>query len=405
MPTNPASPARHPLCPLTQFTWSLDLSGQNGNAPPWQGGVSESPAGLHVAGGIGGLLAMLDTKNNQESWDDVQHIYFHDANGNVGQVINVRAGSAFYGQAVARYEYYPFGGVLTFAIINGSSGQKNPFQFSTKYRDSETGLYYYGERYLLPRLGRWLNRDPIGEAGNAHLYQVTNNAPVSRVDPLGLCPWPWPGEEECETENQPPQLRPTGPPHRSLCDDGWEPFEGHGVADQKSGTAWLIDRVSSNDGTWWARWTRTSTYWRDVGLKVVGGCGQKLAGSFSVTLTESTNDGWGIGAGIKLWRLSGQGSYSRSSSTGESHSVTQAFGPYQDCRYRYMAILVGEWRDYFKTETSGFTNGTRYLTFPPSMSPTPPPDSDWSGFVIGGYTGAFGTLICRQQCDSAAGRP
>ncbi len=156
--------------PLTKFTWGLDLSGQNGNA---------SVAGLHGAGGIGGLLAMADTKDTQETWDDVQHIYFHDANGNVGQVMDARAGSAYFGQTAARYEYYPFGGVLVVRTLAGTSGQKNPFLFSTKYRDSETGLYYYGERYLLPRLGQWVNRDPIQELG----FVVTRQAACSVFPP------------------------------------------------------------------------------------------------------------------------------------------------------------------------------------------------------------------------------
>ena len=34
-------------------------------------------------------------------------------------------------------------------------------RFSTKYFDSETGLYYYGYRYYSPVLMRWLTRDPI----------------------------------------------------------------------------------------------------------------------------------------------------------------------------------------------------------------------------------------------------
>ncbi len=38
-----------------------------------------------------------------------------------------------------------------------------PFAFSTKYTDDETGLVYYGYRYLNPEPGRWINRDPIGK--------------------------------------------------------------------------------------------------------------------------------------------------------------------------------------------------------------------------------------------------
>ena len=45
----------------------------------------------------------------------------------------------------------------------------NPFRFSTKYLDTESGLIYYGFRYYSPSLGRFLNRDPLGEEGGPNL--------------------------------------------------------------------------------------------------------------------------------------------------------------------------------------------------------------------------------------------
>jgi hypothetical protein len=35
-----------------------------------------------------------------------------------------------------------------------------PFRFTGKELDEETGLYYYGARYLDPRVSRWLSADP-----------------------------------------------------------------------------------------------------------------------------------------------------------------------------------------------------------------------------------------------------
>ena len=37
-----------------------------------------------------------------------------------------------------------------------------------------------------PNLGRWLNRDPLGEAGGINLHQFVGNNPVNRIDPDGL---------------------------------------------------------------------------------------------------------------------------------------------------------------------------------------------------------------------------
>jgi RHS repeat-associated protein len=60
-----------------------------------------------------------------------------------------------------------------------------PFRFSTKYHDEETGLLYYGYRYYNPQWGRWLSKDPIGERGGVNLYGFVGNNGINRVDYLG----------------------------------------------------------------------------------------------------------------------------------------------------------------------------------------------------------------------------
>jgi RHS repeat-associated protein len=62
----------------------------------------------------------------------------------------------------------------------------NPFRFSTKYLDQETGLLYYGYRYYQPESGRWLGRDPIHERGGKNLYGFVNNDSIRLTDRLGL---------------------------------------------------------------------------------------------------------------------------------------------------------------------------------------------------------------------------
>ncbi|GJQ27294.1 MAG: hypothetical protein HBSAPP02_23260 [Phycisphaerae bacterium] len=154
---------------LRKYTWGLDLS--------------DTPQG---AGGVGGLVAALDTNGTPGTTaDDKQYFYYCDAMGNVGQVVDATSGPL-----AAQYDYTdPFGG----AAASGAWAAKNPFRFSTKYFDGEIdyadtdndGLYYYGYRYYSPRLGRWLNRDPIEEQDDYNIYRFTNNGPTNLIDPRG----------------------------------------------------------------------------------------------------------------------------------------------------------------------------------------------------------------------------
>gem|GEM_PF-3826708 len=102
----------------------------------------------------------------------------HDGNGNVMALYDSSTGSA-----VATYEYSPFGELLR---ADGAYAKENPFRFSSKFTDDDTGLVYYGYRYYSPSLGRFINRDPIGESGGNNLYGFAGNDPVNGVDVLGL---------------------------------------------------------------------------------------------------------------------------------------------------------------------------------------------------------------------------
>jgi RHS repeat-associated protein len=125
---------------------------------------------IQGAGGIGGLVCRV-------SGGEVRH-YFYDANGNVGQLVNPADGAV-----TARYEYDPFGKAV---FVDGADAAGNAFRFSTKYWDGETDLYYYGYRYYLPELGRWVSKDPLGEDGGVNHYGFVGNEPVGLIDFLGL---------------------------------------------------------------------------------------------------------------------------------------------------------------------------------------------------------------------------
>jgi len=150
-----------------QYTWGLDLAAQAG-----------AVNSLEQAGGIGGLLAAYDTAGTSTTADDRTFVYFYDANGNVGQVVETTLGSA--GTIVAHYEYTPYGQVLVEPLFD------QPYRFSTKPFDSWTGLGYWGYRWYSPKLGRWVNRDPIEEEGGWNLYIFGGNGLPQSVDAIGL---------------------------------------------------------------------------------------------------------------------------------------------------------------------------------------------------------------------------
>lgn len=149
-------PAR--LIDARSYTWGVSASGD-----------------LHDGGGIGGLL-MVTTPTDS-------NFTTYDGNGNVVALVDSSTG-----EFAAEYEYDPFGNLLR---ISSQAGLSNPFRFSTKYTDDETGLIYYGFRYYSSTTGRWLGRDPLEEQGGSNVFGFVNNDPLNQIDPYGLSLGSW----------------------------------------------------------------------------------------------------------------------------------------------------------------------------------------------------------------------
>ncbi len=74
-----------------------------------------------------------------------------------------------------------------FGNLTASTGTTvNPFQYTGRDYDSETGLRYYRARYYDSITGRFLSEDPIGFYGGLNLYPYVKNGPIDFVDPTGL---------------------------------------------------------------------------------------------------------------------------------------------------------------------------------------------------------------------------
>ncbi|MBO5628995.1 MAG: RHS repeat-associated core domain-containing protein, partial [Aeriscardovia sp.] len=61
-----------------------------------------------------------------------------------------------------------------------------PYLFNAKELDEETGLYYYGARYLDPTGAMWLSVDPMwNNDPDKTPYNYCLNNPIKMVDPDG----------------------------------------------------------------------------------------------------------------------------------------------------------------------------------------------------------------------------
>ncbi|MBI3677809.1 MAG: hypothetical protein HY243_14465, partial [Proteobacteria bacterium] len=74
------------------------------------------------------------------------------------------------------YTYDPYG--------QPSATTGEPFKFTGRRLDAETGLYYYRARYYSVGVG-FLSTDPVGYSAGMNLYEYVGDDPVDNTDPSG----------------------------------------------------------------------------------------------------------------------------------------------------------------------------------------------------------------------------
>ena len=104
--------------------------------------------------------------------------FFYHADG-LGSITEI---TDTLGAVKQRYTYSSFGKIESQLDPNFIQ----PYTFTSREFDPETGLYHYRKRSYDPSTGRFLQEDPIRFAGGTNFYRIVGNNPITYLDPFGL---------------------------------------------------------------------------------------------------------------------------------------------------------------------------------------------------------------------------
>jgi len=116
--------------------------------------------------------------------DGANYFYHADA---LGSITVLTDGNK---EIVETYTYKAYGQPTikdSLGAVFDKSAFGNPYFFTARELDSESGLYYYRARYYDWNRGAFTQEDPIGIIDNsANLYPYVINNPLAFIDPTGL---------------------------------------------------------------------------------------------------------------------------------------------------------------------------------------------------------------------------
>ena len=118
-----------------------------------------------------------------------EELFYYHANN----LYSVAAMTDAAGLVIERYAYDAYGNIIFLSAAGAPLGTQTstigqPYIYTGRRLDDETGLYQYRARYYDAAIGRFISRDPISYVGGHNLYAYANGNPTNDVDPTGLVP-------------------------------------------------------------------------------------------------------------------------------------------------------------------------------------------------------------------------
>ena len=135
-------------------------------------------------GGEGGGPSRGPSRASNVDYNGNRYFYHSDHLGSSSLITDATGG------ITQQLDYLPYGEVFLEKRHNSDPNQPfyaTPYKFNGKELDEETGLYYYGARYMNPRLSIWYGTDPMEEM-NPYMssYLCCAGNPVRFIDLTGM---------------------------------------------------------------------------------------------------------------------------------------------------------------------------------------------------------------------------
>ena len=140
-------------------------------------GTPEAAQAKAMAANVAGAKAVSGNFKENDEYEKMQFYYHPDHLGSSSYITNLD------GEVAQHIEYVPFGEVF---IEERNNTWNTPYLFNAKELDEETGLYYYGARYMDPKISMWYGSDPLSEEyENVSTFVYCHGNPICLFDPDG----------------------------------------------------------------------------------------------------------------------------------------------------------------------------------------------------------------------------
>lgn len=185
----------HPILPsnITKDTLSVDFAydtngarisrSENGVAQYYLPAGTENLAEMDQFGRI--TRAYVFEGGNRLGYKSKRQagLYVKDHLGSTKMVVAMNRSS--FGEAVltAAMDSDPYGNTWRDLVDTENGGVADPHGYTGQEREEALGLMYYGARYYMPEIGRFLEVDPARQFVNPYSY--VGNSPLSASDPTG----------------------------------------------------------------------------------------------------------------------------------------------------------------------------------------------------------------------------